>query len=125
MEAVEDAWDESLGFALRKGQARRIATGTPKRDQPARALVMRLLTDSKVVSRRLRTADNAHNLSAAFLEEVSRYQGTELGRQELDGEVLEEAEGALWRRVWIEDARASASARAMVESPERASVQAP
>lgn len=101
------SWDESLGFALRKGQARRIATGTPKRDQPARALVMRLLADPAVVTRRLRTRDNAHNLSAAFLQEVSRYEGTELGRQELDGEVLEEAEGALWRRAWIEDARLS------------------
>ena len=59
------------------------------------------------MSRRLRTADNAENLSAAFLEEVSRYQGTELGRQELDGEVLEEVEGPLWRRSWIEDARCS------------------
>jgi phage terminase large subunit-like protein len=81
----------------------------PNSDQPARVLVRRLLKDPAVVCRRLRTADNAHNLSAAFLETVvGRYQGTELGRQELDGEVLEDAEGALWRRAWIEDNRKSA-----------------
>lgn len=46
------------------------------------------------------------NLGEAFLDEVvGRYNGTELGRQELDGELLEEAEGALWRREWIEEAR--------------------
>jgi len=100
------AWDESLVFALRKGQARRVATGTPKRDMAARTLVLRLLNDPKVISRQLRTRDNIMNLSEAFLDEVvGRYHGTELGRQELDGDLLEEAEGALWRLEWIEAAR--------------------
>lgn len=99
------AWDESLGFALRKGQARRVATGTPKRDQPARELIKRLLADDRVISRRLRTADNAHNLSPAFFESVAQYAGTALGRQELEGELLDEVEGALWRLEWIEDHR--------------------
>lgn len=97
------AWDESLGFALRKGRSRRIATGTPKRNMPARTLVRRLLKDPKVVSRRLRTADNLHNLSQAFIEsQVAPFEGTELGRQELEGILLEDAEGALWRRSWFD-----------------------
>jgi phage terminase large subunit-like protein len=99
------AWDESLGFALRKGQARRVATGTPKRDQPARELIKRLLADDRVISRRLRTADNAHNLSPAFFDSVAQYAGTALGRQELEGELLDEVVGALWRLEWIEDHR--------------------
>lgn len=105
------SWDESIGYALRKGQARRVATGTPKRDQPARRLVRRLLSDERVISRRLRTADNWQNLAPAFRERVAPYMGTELGRQELEGLLLEEAEGALWARSWIDGSRVQALPR--------------
>lgn len=101
----QTAWDESLGYAIRKGSARRIATGTPKRDRPARVLIERLLSDAHVVSRRLLTKDNWDNLAATFKETVLRTASTELGRQELEGELLEEAEGALWKRDWIEGGR--------------------
>lgn len=97
------AWDESIGFAVRIGEAKRVATGTPKRNLPARALVKRLLEDPEVTSRRLLTIDNIDNLSAAFREEVfGRFEGTELGRQELEGVLLDDVEGALWQRDWIE-----------------------
>jgi phage terminase large subunit-like protein len=100
------SWDESLGFALRKGRARRIATGTPKRDQPARKLIRRLLADPTVVDRRLRTVDNLEHLSESFRRtQIDPYVGTELGRQEIEGELLEDAEGALWSREWIEELR--------------------
>jgi len=101
----ERAWDESLAFALRKGDARLIATGTPKADMPARALVRRLLDDPAVVTRRLRTEDNRANLSDSFWERVSLTAGSRLSRQELEGELLEDVEGALWKRAWIEEAR--------------------
>jgi phage terminase large subunit-like protein len=49
--------------------------------------------------------DNPH-LAAAMVEELEReYAGTDLGRQELLGEWLEEAQGALWKRAWINDFR--------------------
>lgn len=99
------AWEESIAFALRKGEARLVATGTPKADMPARELVRRLLADPAVISRRLRTANNRANLSDSFWQRVSETVGTRLGRQELEGELLEDVEGALWRRDWIEDAR--------------------
>jgi phage terminase large subunit-like protein len=113
----ETAWDESIGYAVRKGRARRIATGTPKRDRPARALVKRLIADakpegSKVVVRRLLTKDNWDNLSEVFKETVSRTANTELGMQELEGIMLDEAEGALWRRDWIKAGRVSAGPEA-------------
>lgn len=101
----KDAWDESLGFALRKGQARRVATGTPKHNQPARALIKRLLGDPEVVSRRLRTAENIENLTPAFLAQLARYKGTRLGKQELEGVLLEDAEGALWKSAWLAEHR--------------------
>lgn len=99
------AWDESLGFALRKGDARLIATGTPKADMPARELVRRLLNDPGVISRRLRTEDNRANLSDSFWARVSLTAGSRLSRQELEGELLEDVEGALWKRAWIDEAR--------------------
>ncbi len=103
----KDAWSESLGFALRKGEAKRVATGTPKANQPARALVRQLLDDPNVVSRRLRTEDNLDNLSAVFRQEVSRFAGTRLAAQELEGDLLEDVEGALWRQVWLDEERVS------------------
>lgn len=99
------AWDESIAFALRKGAARLIATATPKSDMGARELVGRLLNDPAVISRRLRTEDNRANLSDSFWARVSLTAGSRLSRQELEGELLEDVEGALWRRDWIENAR--------------------
>ncbi len=72
---------------------------------PARALVRRLLEDSAVDTRRLRTLDNAANLAPAFLEAARLRVGTRLGRQELEGELLEDVEGALWRRSELEEGR--------------------
>jgi len=92
------AFDESIGYALRKGAARLIVTGTPKADLSARALVRRLLDDPAVVKRRLRTLDNAENLSPKFLEAAKLRAGSRLGLQELEGELVEDIEGALWRR---------------------------
>lgn len=100
------SWDESITFALRKGNSRIIATGTPKRAMPARALVRRLIDDPKCVERRLRTVDNLANLSLAFREAaVDPHVGTTLGAQELEGVLLENAEGALWQLDWIEAVR--------------------
>ena len=65
----------------------------------------RLLEDPAVVKRRLRTLDNAENLSPKFLEAAKLRAGTRLGLQELEGELVEDIEGALWRRPWIDDHR--------------------
>ena len=92
------AWDESIRYAVRKHPAKIIATGTPKRAMPAIILVKRLLADPKVVTSLLRTEDNAANLDADTLADYLTSKGTALGRQELEGEVLDEAEGALWTR---------------------------
>lgn len=54
------------------------------------------------------TRENAANLSARFLEDVERmYQGTSIGRQELDGQLLEERSGALWSMAMIDNNRIS------------------
>lgn len=60
----------------------------------------------RVVITRGRTLDNAANLSAEALEELmEQYAGTRLGRQELNAEMLNDVEGALWKNVWIEAGR--------------------
>jgi predicted phage terminase large subunit-like protein len=98
------AWDESIAFAVRIDPARIIATGTPKRGHP---LVKRLMDDETVARTVVRTLDNAPNLSRAALDELlRRYEGTELGRQELEGDILSDVPGALVKRDQIQYAQA-------------------
>ena len=45
------------------------------------------------------TFENRANLAPAFLDSIVRkYEGTRIGRQELNAELLEDVEGALWTR---------------------------
>jgi predicted phage terminase large subunit-like protein len=98
----ERAWDESLLPAVRVGQPRIAVTTTPK----ATVLVRRLLKDPEAVVARMSTFDNQANLAPEFLAQMrARYDGTRLGRQELDGLLVEDVEGALWRQQWLDDAR--------------------
>lgn len=102
----ETAWDESLAYAARQGDSRIVATGTPKASRPAAKLIRRLISDTTTVVTRLRTIDNAANLSKAFLDAVvGRAQGTRLERQELEGELLEDIPGALWTHDVIDRSR--------------------
>lgn len=96
------AWEESIGFAVRIGPARIICTGTPKLSSLAKFL----LDDVTVWRKRLRTIDNIENLSKSFIDKVvARYQGTRLGQQELEGLLVDDVEGALWRRANIDEDR--------------------
>src|SRR5438105_6095591 len=100
------AWD-MLMFGLRLGDDPRVVVTTTPR--PIK-LVRDLLADPKVVVTRGRTVENARNLAPAFLEQiVRRYEGTRLGRQELDGEILDDMPGALWNHGLIDAARVSAA----------------
>jgi predicted phage terminase large subunit-like protein len=100
-----EAWD-MLTFGLRLGNdPRAVVTTTPRPNR----LIRGLLADPKVILTHGRTAENWANLAAAFLDQiVRRYEGTRLGRQELDAEILDDLPGALWQRGIIEAARVSA-----------------
>ena len=53
---------------------------------------------------------NIANLAPGFVEDLqARYGGTRLGRQELDAEIVEDVEGALFQRGWIEAGRVRAA----------------
>lgn len=98
----EKAWD-MLQFGLRLGATPQVVVTTTPRPL---AFLKRIMSDPATVTAKLATADNAINLAPAFLEEMTRrYAHTDLGRQELLGEVIEDLESALWRRQWIEGAR--------------------
>lgn len=92
------AWD-MLQFALRLGEhPQMVATTTPR----ATPFLKALMADASTVVTRAATLANADNLAPSFVEEMTRrYAGTALGRQELDGEIVDDTSGALWRRDWI------------------------
>lgn len=106
----ETVWNNAM-MALRAGDGgRAVATSTPRPVPLVRTLLAREGRDVAVT--RGRTQDNRAHLPPAFLEAMVRdYGGTRLGRQELDGEMIEDLEGALWSRDLIEQCREEAWSR--------------
>ncbi len=97
-----DTWDQ-LMFGLRLGQDPRVVVTTTPR--PVR-LVRALLASPTTVVTRGSTHDNAANLAPPFLADIlARYEGTRLGRQEIDAELLEDTPGALWTRARVDSLR--------------------
>lgn len=90
-------------MGLRLGSDQRVlATTTPRAVPLLRALLER---DDIVVTRGA-TADNHINLPSSFIASIeAQYGQSQLGRQELYGELIEDAEGALWTRALIEKCR--------------------
>jgi phage terminase large subunit-like protein len=99
---AQEIWDQ-LQFGLRLGlHPRQIVTTTP-RPIP---IIKKLMADPDCTVTRGRTLDNSSNLAAPFLKQIEeRYGGTRLGRQELEGEILDDMPGALWNRELIDLAR--------------------
>jgi phage terminase large subunit-like protein len=101
----EAAWD-NLMLTMRIGERPRVVATTTPRGVP---LVRRLMKEKGVVTTGGGTRSNRLNLSPQWLATMGAiYGGTRLGRQELDGELLEDVEGALWTRGLVERCRADA-----------------
>jgi phage terminase large subunit-like protein len=98
---AEAAW-HNLQLGLRRGlRPRALVTTTPRPIE----LLKRIGEDPWTVTTQGRMSDNI-NLDKAFVEVMTAtYGGTRIGRQELDGEFLEDVEGALWTRAMIERSR--------------------
>jgi phage terminase large subunit-like protein len=97
-----NTWDMAM-FGLRLGDSpQAVVTTTPRPID-----VIRQLLDAPTTHvTRGTTYANRANLAPAFFEQVvSRYEGTRLGRQELNAEVLEDMPGALWKRGDIDNLR--------------------
>jgi len=98
---AEEAW-MNLQMGLRRGRRpRALITTTPRPGD----LLQRIRDAEWTVTTSGRTDENV-NLSEGFVEMmIATYGGTRIGRQELDGELIEEIEGALWSRELMERSR--------------------
>lgn len=90
---AEEAWD-MLQFSLRLGESpQQVVTTTPK-NVP---ILKKIMAAPTTVITQASTEANRANLADSFLKEVQRvYGGTRLGRQELEGLLIENLDGALW-----------------------------
>lgn len=94
---------DMLDFGLRLGvNPQKLITTTPK---PLRIL-KEILQDPHTALTKGTTFENRSNLSPVFFDKiVGKYEGTNLGRQELYADILDDVEGALWVRSNIDDTR--------------------
>ena len=99
---AQETWDQ-LQFGLRLGDFPKAIVTTTPRPIP---LIRKMVKDDVVRVTSGSTMDNADNMAASFMREIQdKYAGTRLGRQELNGEILEDIPGALWTRESIDDHR--------------------
>ncbi len=107
-----DAW-ALFEMEVRLGSDPRIVvTSTPK---PSRIIASLCGRPDAVVTTGA-TLENRANLAARFIESIyARYAGTRMGRQELEGEILEQVDGAVLTLDMIDAAR-------VAEAPELARV---
>ena len=104
---LAEAWDQlSFGFRLPDSTLRGIITTTPKPSKTFNDIVKRAST----VITRGSSYDNRGNLSAVYYRDVIQpYEGTRLGRQEIEGLLIDDVPGALWTRALIEANRVHSS----------------
>lgn len=100
---ADEVWD-MLQFGLRLGDQPRVCVTTTPRNVP---ILRALLDRTSTVKTHATTFANAANLADGFLDEIrARYDGTRLGRQELEGLLLTDTPGALWTSERIAAAQA-------------------
>lgn len=101
---LQNSWDMIM-FGLRLGRNPQIAiTTTPKPVPLVRKLVDEATANpnGRVVLTRGTTYENRDNLAISFFKEiVTQYEGTALGRQELNAEIIDPEETGIIRRSWI------------------------
>lgn len=95
-----ETWD-MLMFGLRLGDnPMGIVTTTPR---PIK-LLKELIKEKNTHTTKGSTYENRGNLASVFFEKIiTKYEGTRLGRQEIDAEILDDNPNALWSRANIED----------------------
>ena len=103
-------WD-NLMFGLREGEDMRILITTTPRPIP---IIKRLIEDPNTIPIRGSTFENKDNLPKKYFDYViAPYIGTRLGKQEIEGQILEDNPNALWTRKIIEDNRVSKAPKLM------------
>jgi phage terminase large subunit-like protein len=98
----QETWD-NMEMGLRLGDNPQVFCTTTPRPIP---IIKKLVAEPTTIDVRFSTMENAENLSPQFLKRImDRYAGTRLGRQELEGEILDDNPLALWQRDVIENLR--------------------
>jgi len=96
---ARQALNESLEYALSGSEhPQRVLTTATRTTLLIRELMKDPTWDTRVLPMRANWA----NLPVAYLEQMEERRGTRMGRQELDGELLGDIEGALWHSDWID-----------------------
>jgi phage terminase large subunit-like protein len=100
----DTCWEQAE-FGLRLGaKPQTVITTTPK---PTKLIKMLANSKSTYLTQGT-TYDNRSNLAPAFFDTIiTKYEGTRLGRQELNAEILEDRPGALWTLKAIDTDRVS------------------
>ncbi len=99
-----ETWD-NLEMGLRLGDNPQVCVTTTPRPIP---IIKQLIEDPDTVDVKGHSKENINNLSERYIERIiGRYEGTRLGRQELEGEILDDNPNALWKRSMIENCRAT------------------
>lgn len=100
---VKEAWDQIMfGFRLPGKKLQGLITTTPKPIQ----VLKDIIAETSTVVTRGSSYDNSVNLSETYYRKVIKpYEGTRLGRQEINAEILDDVPGALWKRDLIEATR--------------------
>lgn len=102
---LEDGWDQAQ-LGLRLGDHPHTIADTTPRYVPGYRRVRNLVG---VVRTHATMFDNPHNPPEWVAAMRKRYEGTRLGRQELLGHLIEDVEGALWMREWLDKGRVARS----------------
>lgn len=98
---AKEGWTNML-FGMREGNPRGIVTTTPRPIPLISELKAKVSTHVTVGS----TWANRSNLSEVFYREViAPLEGTRLGRQEINAEILDDVPGALWTRDMLDQAQ--------------------
>lgn len=105
--AYPDETLATLQHGLRLGARPRMLVTTTPRPIPA---LKTLLAAPDTVVTRSSTWDNKNNLAADFIAALKeRWEGSPRHRQEIEGELIEDLDGALWTRADIDAARGEAT----------------
>lgn len=97
-----ESWTQAK-LGLRLGAAPQACITTTPRPT---AIIKEIAADPATVVTKGTTYDNRRNLAPTFFNDIIRtYEGTRLGRQELNAEILDDNPNALWKRVWFDEKR--------------------
>lgn len=104
----DDTWS-NLMFGLRLGDRPQVCVTTTPRPI---AIINKLLKDPDTIDIIGSSFENHENLSRVFFNKVLKpYIGTRLGMQEIEGKVLNDVPGSLWKQSDIDNSRANAVPR--------------